>query len=1534
MEPAFNDLTAVRDALLDLPSSGPSGFEGLLATVFAKLLGVPFRLAKSGSQFGVDGKSADPEFPVTFEAKRYKDDVPSTEILNKIGALAIRDDSTELWVLGTTGTVTTQPADDLEALASRLGFSTLILDWQTDTPRLPAVLSSAPAEVGEFLTLHVPTSGLAAKAVLALKRLSDNANLATVARAALDKIRGASVATPLALDANGRWLRETLSNRRLAKGRLGQVISPLEPEGAPVLSRSRLLGELRSAIQAPPVDRLIAVLGDEGNGKSWLAMKFWAESPSPPLMVVFSPEELGAVPQGSNWDLVLAQKLIAQTEESYSDVTTKRWLRRLDRWRRSAPPALARLLVLVDGLNQRPSIAWGRQIDSLVLHVFGLGGCTVVTSRTEYFRRHVEPRLISNVTAIVVPLWTTSERDEILDKKGVAATSLHPAVAHSLLNPRLLGVALALLDADMLRSLDALSVPQLLFEHLRMLDREGADVRSAQEFADMLQSHARDILERVRSAASDDVTVFNQLEPAAEGQFFRLLQGEAHRYTLRDQGLTYALGLAVVDELRGALRNQRDVHETLKAVLEPVAALDQTADAILAALTVACLDSQVPEQIGVVLLGGFVQLQNLDEAQFRSFTELARRRVRVFCEASEMVWMDPTQAPNEDWLEEALQSVKHHPEVWIDIKPSIERWLRFWWPDEEVESKLRRTQGSLVEERSRLAAERDHRIDHLSEVEREYLSRLIHQEASPYRLMTLALQLCAGLPLAEFTDALACASFSMALTPSPYAPDDDFSNLVRFNCCDWLVIREQLRAHGQRLTAGDSSRSGRWAAVSLLYATGAAEDSMEAHKLASDLNKDRKRGIAWRRVEAYCATDPCDPDSARPDNIDGTAREYEQSDVNKLKLIMGTTQEDLYWEAALPGLSRFSSGVAVRKHREFLATIPIRRGLALRQAIWAALNDAVLMDHTLAGRFLALSLGLSNDPADVDASSVEHVQQALLLAAFPRLSPVEQLSGLAAVLDPNHIWLEVLRVAKQGSPSQLMDAVRQMGPSDIKVLVPLELACLVADQALPSFSEMLPDLLTSPYAVVRSAALTLSRLSRDLGALQAVVASGWTATSLPRTDREHIAGSIALLEAAKSGVVRGTEILPRIAPETFGVACGQLDREAAEQVALMLDACVRAASGFDVPLPPIEIVLTVTRRTDTIDARHSLSEPALRATEIADTLLRLSESEVDFDARQKRLHNAYDAFKASINPQTAALVLEAFKLDGLQTMLRVAPGLVDGWINLLRANSAPRRRALRNFGLLLASALTHETGRLKEAVELLSLLQNDSSYVQIRYTAARLPLESVALWWATDDLAVNNLRCARLDRCANDHDLALEAAAALYTGKAAILKAYVQDRLTSPNPADVARAITVIGFSDDEQLASDVIAAYGSAKGLLGTAAETCRFAMDRHRWTKHWFGIMQTAKNDEDFWTASNLFVKVVDARFDALHHAYLTGTDVFNTWWWSVERRVQRRFEKWSDKRKKTLFGAKAPNAIYLLPAAVHSDVPPEVDVAATSK
>lgn len=1513
MQPVIKDLSDLQEALLALPNSGPNGFEGLLATAFEDTLGVPFRLAKSGSQFGMDGKSADQSMPVCFEAKLYSGTVPSSEVLNKLSALAIRNDPAELWMLGATSGVSTQTADDLDACGRTLGIATLILDWQGDTPALAAVLVTAHQSVSTFLQRHVQPATLSQKALAALDRLSNNAALTATAEKIFHQLRSASVATPFALENNRQWLRETLASRRLAKGRLGQVLSPLDTTGLPILGRQGLVDGLRTAIQSPPSDQLVAVLGDEGHGKSWLVMKCWADMPEPPLTLVLTPDTFGDSAKDTDWDQFLVDKLLTQAEDSDTEQSPKRWLRRFGRWRHTSAPTSARLWVIVDGINQRPGVNWGDVLDSLVLHVKKLGGCTVVTSRTQFFESHVTPRLMTSVTRHSVPQWSEPERDEILKAKGWAAVGLHPAVAHSLRNPRLLGVALSLLNADTLRSLEGLSIPQLLFEHLRTLDKEGGAHPPMAAFARTLQSHAQEILQRVRTRVQDDLTVFDQLEPAAEGQFFRVLDDDPSRYTFHEQGLSLALGFAIIDELRKAQRNGRDLHETLMTALEPVAALDQTAEAVLAALTIACLDERVSEAIGTTVLAGFADMQNPDESKMPAFAELARKRVRVFCLAAEQLLMTDDHAPNEDWIEEALLSVRQSPEVWNVVRPEVERWLHFWWPDEWIEYRTEHSQTLSVEERQHHEAEFAQRKQDLGPSERAYLDRLQPQSTSPLRLMTLGLRLCAGQPLAEQVPALICAKFSMALTPSIHSPSDEFTHLIRFNRRDWIETRKLLLVHATQLSKSGASTVGRWTAVGLLQATGDPCDAQAAHPIREELTRDRAFGKSWRLVEDYCATDPCDPGSVRPNNIAATAEKYQSLDVELLAQHMGQTSEDHFFAKALLGLVRFAPDVAVRKHREFLASIPCRRGLPLRQATWRAMEHAALLDHTRATPILNLSMGLSQDDAGVDASSVNSVQQGFLLTVFPHLTPSEQLSALLNVRNPSRIQWDLIRLAKPGDLPELSRTLKALGAVDPKALVPLVLA-RACDQPLPGLADILPTLLASPHSVTRFVALQLARQSQDREILKVVVDSGWSAATVSQESREYISGSFALIEAAKLGVIPGTDILDRITPKTYGTAFCHLKGEAREQLAARLDACIRETSELDSPLPPVMITLQITRSTETEYAWHSLDEQPKSPRTLQDSMAEFAESTESFNARQQRLQDAYEAFRRTLTLSTAAVVLEAFKLDGLQTLVEAMPQLAENWARLLKAPFAKPRYASRNFGLLLASALTRQPGKLNEALELYDVLVDKASYVQIRYTAADLPLEAVALWWATDEAKVNNRRFARLDRCQNDHELALDAAAALYAGKGEILDAYIQDRLQSSLPVDIARAITMAGFSDSEQLASDVLRTHENSMGLLGDAAKAYRYAMDRHRWAKHWFQAMQTAHSEEDFWAASVLFLKVVDARFDARHRDTPTGGDVFNQWWWSVERQIKNRFDKWAEKRKKTLFGSDLPAPIFV--------------------
>ena len=149
----------LKTSLNELKATGKNGFEGLIAVTLEAITGLPFRLASSGYQRGVDGKSTF-EGAVVFEAKLYTNDLPRADVLSKIPDFVRHNDYADLvWVLGATCTVPSQLADDLRADAEKEGITALILDWvPSDFPRLSVAMAMGGDNVDDFLKTNLKTS--------------------------------------------------------------------------------------------------------------------------------------------------------------------------------------------------------------------------------------------------------------------------------------------------------------------------------------------------------------------------------------------------------------------------------------------------------------------------------------------------------------------------------------------------------------------------------------------------------------------------------------------------------------------------------------------------------------------------------------------------------------------------------------------------------------------------------------------------------------------------------------------------------------------------------------------------------------------------------------------------------------------------------------------------------------------------------------------------------------------------------------------------------------------------------------------------------------------------------------------------------------------------------------------------------------------------------------------------------------------------------------------------------------------------------
>jgi len=149
----------LKNILLSLEHSGSEGFEGLIGEILHSITGIPFRLAGSGSQFGLDGKASFRGDPVCFECKRY-DSSPSREsILAKLTDFKINHREIDLWVLASTASIKTQIIDDVRKVSENDGFFVFVLDYSSNSlPKLGAGIAECSEIAEEFIRKNAKCS--------------------------------------------------------------------------------------------------------------------------------------------------------------------------------------------------------------------------------------------------------------------------------------------------------------------------------------------------------------------------------------------------------------------------------------------------------------------------------------------------------------------------------------------------------------------------------------------------------------------------------------------------------------------------------------------------------------------------------------------------------------------------------------------------------------------------------------------------------------------------------------------------------------------------------------------------------------------------------------------------------------------------------------------------------------------------------------------------------------------------------------------------------------------------------------------------------------------------------------------------------------------------------------------------------------------------------------------------------------------------------------------------------------------------------
>jgi len=126
----------------------------------------------------------------------------------------------------------------------------------------------------------------------------------------------------------------------------------------------------------------------------------------------------------------------------------------------------------------------------------------------------------------------------------------------------------------------------------------------------------------------------------------------------------------------------------------------------------------------------------------------------------------------------------------------------------------------------------------------------------------------------------------------------------------------------------------------------------------------------------------------------------------------------------------------------------------------------------------------------------------------------------------------------------------------------------------------------------------------------------------------------------------------------------------------------------------------------------------------------------------------------------------------------------------------------------------------------------------------------------------------RLEDCTDDKEMMSIALLAQYGNGTSWLETYISDRLTSLIPIERARALTLIGFLNDEKTYQVL---DSNLKVLprtwLQDLASHSKQNRDRNIWAKHWFKLFLAEADDITAWAAFRLFLRCVDGRYLLWH-------------------------------------------------------------------
>ena len=1501
-------LNSLKSALTSLKPSGADGFEGFIRIVLTELTGIPFRLAASGLQGGIDGDAIFPKDAVSFEAKRYSESTLNrSDVLTKIADFARNDVIADrLWVLAATTEVNTQLAASVRNDCIQQAIFPLILDWcEYPLPLLAVASVAAGTPAIDFMIVN-GEPGFNKKSLASIfEYISKHPhfyNLLTRLKAELDV---SLLATARSIEFNQRWRDKCFRDKETSKIELGQSLAIGASSEMPTM-RSSIQQKIREFLAAENVTVLV---GEEGRGKSWLAAQICYEYEGIALFI--SAEAFDDV-KANDFDEFIIKHLIKQTDDLSSLAIDQVWRHRINAWKEQ--PSVHPLLVIVDGINQRPHLRWSRLLNHLNEFLKSIQGRLLITARPLFWQDIVARGISFEPKKIDIPEWTNEERDKLLIYYGINISWLDTTTLQTLKNPRLLGVAVNTLPHHDSYLWKGLTTDRLLFEHLRMSQKERFEEQTVRELTTSLSVIAKQVLDKVREDGELLPEHFeSESEAVIETRFFKTLPGLDGHYELRGEGLSLALAYAMINQLLQAHRRKKSLHEQLAHLIEPIRAMDRTVDVIFAAMMVCALDDLDTEfVIFDLLLDAFSDLQNVNDRRYEEFISLVEKRPESLFKALRQFLLESRHRLNRDWFIHAAFEISATEHGWLVAREAIHNWLHLY-NDDAVEQ-MGRFPVTNQDEHTNRVQNREEEIlkirSSLSDYEQGVLATMSIVSGEVDQLYECALELLAGHPIAEFTNSFIALGYGFSFDNRVWSSRKAFQQLTMFNRADPNEMLESFINNVIPLRSEGTSNAGLWTLVRMLYASGEENAAEEASTIADKLRNDSEHyefppKNHWRR----CVV--ADPDVVEPSDFVETLREFREIPTDKLMQDMWSASEDNLFKDFLPVACKFGQIDAIDKARSLIFGLLTREGFPLRQLMFNGREYSILLN-----REFALTLKMHSTQTKMCEILWKEDQNSQRMFLFEYIAPfLTSEEQLDCMIDPafgTGYLLSVIPNIKQQSEKIILNVlINAIEQNNEKAMYGTLTAARFGNVSISNELESrILQCLNFDSSRVRAICFELAHVKKLRSIIVTVAKGLWNWKDAPENTHEDWFGSLLLVHACSFGELEIDEMLRRVKPAVWFNAAkligGEISHMLGEMFLYRIHNSIQESKSLSIPDIDFELTDNELDRLPLLDIRESnRSEGRFPPDKrLCDSM----QGFTDHQSKQERLRQVSRSFLKRLKDYDSRIFFEWITIDNLKTISDVVPNFLRELVGKLVLVSDKEFTLLKNIALAVANLISGEKPEM--AVQLFQRAMDSGNFISHGYGDG-LTLEHKAIWSAVPSLSMYSLWKKRILRALNDDEFAKEVLAAERYGAKQFIYDFVMELKSSELALDRAYAITIVGFSRELKQFSVLIETHLNKEGISGYAAKKAKVAWESALWAEKWVQDMWNSESQDDFFCRLMIAKTCIDARIESKP---LKGTawKQFAPIYW---RARDSALKKQTESRKKTLLGQETPEKVFLI-------------------